>query len=109
MQTSPQPRKALPKAIRLLRALYEGLEVKTKSGHVISLADDGSIAVKATVYRNGECVGERYLAWDITLREFIQMAEEMSDEELFILTSQLVLKRWLKNVVQDANYIGSMK
>lgn len=90
MSTASKRREPLPKAVRLLHALYSGVEVQLK-GHTYALCEGGVLGVKAQAYDGDEPIGERYLVSNMLLSDFIAWAESLSDDELFVIGCQAAL------------------
>lgn len=85
---SQSTRSIRPKAVTLLNALLIGLVV-TIEDHRWAIYDNRLCIVGES---NGE---EVYLAADLTLDSFIQLAEKLTNEEVFLLNAQIVLNRKL--------------
>jgi len=76
-------------AVIVLKSLFAGIPVKVDNEDWY-LSDDNNICVK----RVQESAGEKndvYLKIDISLSSFINMCDKMSDDDVYIISSNKVL------------------
>ncbi len=82
-----------PDAIILLEALLEGQTITAPDGTRYMMAEDGEVVIPMTVLSGPNKGEEIYVHADLTLQALVNMGENMSFKDLFIISSNTALRR----------------